>query len=773
MTKKSFSEVFQQKMSRIVDHPWPVLAGMILLTVLSVLGYYDPYLLLPEPQSEQSSADSVIGVRTRGPQEPMPDVQPIKLAGWDAVILVQSDQLFSSHAAQALRHTVEQLEQLDYVDEIFWIEDAPPLNIFGLREPVLPRTRASAARFASAKQKALENPLVGGLLLSTGAKTTMLMVRFDWLFIQEDSDCSAGLREAAMKFAQEAGENDLIFHVTGRVPVRLALMSRNRSNERKFQIIANLFTLVMAAILFRGFIAVIVVAIAPGLGVFWTMGLLHYFNLQDNPFNHVVLPILLSLVGFTDGVHMMVQIRFNRAAGYSPRESARIALREVGLACALTSLTTAIGFASLSLAHHEIVREFGWCCVLGVLVTFIAVITVIPLLCLTPLGQRVQAGHNRGLIDKHFGRAVWIIDFVIRRCRIVAVLGLLGMGGLMLVSSTLRPDERRTSSLPNQGEEMEALRLMDQEFGGLETAHVEVLWSDEVDDGSAEILEVMQEVDKVLQAEKLIGHPLSLANLVAALPGEGKAADRVSMIELLPSPLKRRFYVPERNRALASFRVQDLGIATYNPVFQRIETSLESIEKSHGEFSIELGGSAVWRWKNLYQIVLDLVLSLGTASVVIFSVLSLVYRSLRIGLISVVPNLFPLAATGTLLAVAGQSLEMVSVCAFTVCLGIAVDDTIHFLTRYQEERKKTEDISTAIRQAFVAVGTALIMTTLVLVAGFWTAMTSDTRDHKIFAAMAMLTIGSALFADLILLPALLMFFPGKKKLDGQSQSSNE
>jgi cytochrome c biogenesis protein CcdA len=91
-----------------------------------------------------------------------------------------------------------------------------------------------------------------------------------------------------------------------------------------------------------------------------------------------------------------------------------------------------------------------------------------------------------------------------------------------------------------------------------------------------------------------------------------------------------------------------------------------------------------------------------------------------------------------------------------------VDDTIHFLTCYQEEQKKTNDISTAIRRAFVSVGTALIMTTLVLVAGFCTALISDTRDHQIFASMAMLTIGAALFADLILLPALLMFFPGKQ-----------
>ncbi len=186
------------------------------------------------------------------------------------------------------------------------------------------------------------------------------------------------------------------------------------------------------------------------------------------------------------------------------------------------------------------------------------------------------------------------------------------------------------------------------------------------------------------------------------------------------------------------------------------KTNLAMIQNSHPNFRLELSGNAVWRWKNLYQIVIDLAFSLGTASVIIFAVLTLVYRSIRLGLISIVPNIFPLAATGFLLLVVGQNLEIVSVCAFTVCLGIAVDDTIHFLTRYQEENEQTGDRRVAIRNAFIGVGTALIMTTIVLIIGFSTALLSDARDHRIFAMMGILTIGSALFADLVFLPALLL-----------------
>jgi predicted RND superfamily exporter protein len=232
----------------------------------------------------------------------------------------------------------------------------------------------------------------------------------------------------------------------------------------------------------------------------------------------------------------------------------------------------------------------------------------------------------------------------------------------------------------------------------------------------------------------------------------------MSLLALLPPPLKRAYYTPESRWAKVEFRVQDLGIATYGPVFERIEAELRRIMQQHPRFTLTLSGSAVWRWENLYQIVVDLAASLGSAALIIFGTLALAYRSLRLGLIAVIPNVFPLALTGTCLALFGGALELVSVCAFTVCLGIAVDDTIHFLTRYQKEQARIADDKLAIRRAFSAVGAGLVMTTVVLLAGFSTVIFSGLRDHRIFASMGSLTIGAALFGDLLFLPALLYCF---------------
>jgi predicted RND superfamily exporter protein len=752
-------------LSKVVDYPITVAITVVVTTLIAGLGYYDPswisrlFLSPQASESQQPAANDVVDVIP----EALPNVNAIQLSDWDAILLVESKDLFTPSSASALRRAVDQLRELDYVEEVFWMEDAPPLNIFGLREPIFPKSTASAQRFAAAKDKAESNPFVSGFMLSDDAKATLLMIRFDWLFVQGDEDVTSRLRETAERAAQEIAGSDLTFRVTGAVPLRLALIARNRSNELTYQILADGFILIMAAFLFRGITAVIIVAIPPGLGVFWTLGMLHYFDFEDNPFNSVVLPIMITLVGFTDGVHMMVQIRTNRAAGHSRKEAARLALREVGLACFLTSLTTAIGFGSLELAHHPVVREFGRCSVIGVAVTFVAVVTVIPLLCLTPLGERVQTGHGSGFIDRHFGRAVWMVDWVIKRRRMVAIAGLVVVAAMSGLTLMLEPDERRTSSLPTTGEAMESMRAMDDRFGGLEIVEFQVAWDESRQDGSPELLEVLQEIDGLLQSEKLIGHPMSLANLIAALPGEGPPAERVSMIELLPPPLKRSFYVPERNFTRGIFRVKDLGVAAYGPTFERVERGLAEIAARHPGYSIWLNGGFHFRWKEVYQVVVDLAMSLGTASFIIFLVLAVVYRSLRLGLISIVPNVLPLAATGTVLYFLGQPLEMVTVCAFTICLGIAVDDTIHFLTRYQEETKKGHDDAEAVRRAFVSVGTAMIMTTVVLTAGFAVALTSDTRDHRVFALMAMMTISTALIGDLIVLPAMLVFFQRRRR----------
>jgi uncharacterized protein len=373
-------------------------------------------------------------------------------------------------------------------------------------------------------------------------------------------------------------------------------------------------------------------------------------------------------------------------------------------------------------------------------------------------------GLEKSLIDRHLERVGGLIAWVLRHQKLLSATSIVVTVSLAAYAFTLRPDQRQSDGLPKSAEATQALFHVDEAFGGLEFARINLSWSDSIPTDSAEILEVIQAVDDLVRQEPLIGHPLSIRNLLDAQPGSGPLAERMTLLELLPPPLKRAFYTPEYREASITFRVQDLGIAQYGPVFQRIEQGLREIATAHPGFSIALEESgAVWRWKNLYQIVVDLAASLGSASIIILIVLAIFYRSVRLGLISIIPNLFPLVLTAAYLAFMGYNLEIVMVCNFTVCLGIAVDDTIHFLTRYREERATAVDEAAAIQSAFTGVGTALIMTTTVLVAGFSIVTFSDSRDHQIFATMGAITIAAALFCDMLFLPALLAVFDTSKK----------
>ena len=492
--------------------------------------------------------------------------------------------------------------------------------------------------------------------------------------------------------------------------------------------------------------------------MFWTQGFVRFFDLQHNPFNEIVLPVLISLIGLTDGVHLMVQIRKLRASGLSGREAAQRGISEVGLACFLTSLTTAIGFGSLTLATSEVVQEFGKSCVIGVVLTFVSVICVIPLACTTVLGRSVHIGHEKGLIDRNLGKISRVIDFVMPHTRALSWTAIIATVVLTAISIFLPPDDKGASNVPKSAEAAVGMDHMDKAFGGLNFCSVDVRWTDKIGADSADVLQVVTEVSDLLETEEMIGQPLSIKNFVEYYPGDGKPAERMSMLELLPPPLKRAFYRPERRFANVTFRVQNLGIAAYDPVFKRLEAELEEIDAAHPEFTLHMTGGTVERWRTIFEIVLDLAASLGSAMVIIFLVLTIVYRSLTIGLISALTNIFPLALTGAVLVFTGQTLEVVTVLAFTVCLGIAVDDSIHFITRFQEERLKGGSDADAIRRAFTAVGTALVMTTAVLITGFSVVLFSGLRDYQLFVAMGILTIGSALFGDIVFLPALIAYF---------------
>ena len=770
------SQRFDYFTSWIATQRWLTVVVILVVTAGALVGHLSPesvrqYFVENEAASEESDKTlAPIDLESENPGDGR-EVARLNFLS-DAILVIEMEGAFSPQGSAALRHVERELEARDFIRSVQWMDEIPTMNIFGLPEPLLPQKQASQQKFDAARAKALKNPFIKGVMMSEDMKTLVFMVNYDRLFLESDEQAISGLRIAAEEAATAYPDVNMEFSVTGGTPMWLTAMRSHDANQFWFQAIGYGMIAVMSLILFRGFMSVLIVSLAPIMGVFWTLGYCNFLGYDHNPFMEVILPILVSLVGLADGVHLMVTTRKLRASGLSTLEGSRKALSQVGLACALTSLTTAIGFGSLVLADHELIQQFGASAVIGVVLCFVAVVTVIPLACSSWMGKNIHVGIEKSLVDQNLDRISQVVSWVLPRKKWISYVAIAATVLLVGISLTLRPDERLSNTMPASSEAAIAFTKLDKALGGLEQSKVMIHWDREEDIAhkddagntftgdamTAERVAVIKEANDLLRKEPLIGYPLSIVEMIDSMPGQGDTVARSSLLELLPPTLKQTFFRPYEQQAEIDFRVQDLGISKYSPVFERIETGLLEIEKRNPGYRLYLTGPAVARWQQLYQIVVDLAASLGTATVIIFVVLSLVYRSLRIGLISLVPNLFPLAVAGGYLVFTGQALEIVTVCAFTVCLGIAVDDTIHFLTRYEEERRQHTDVANAINKAFSSVGTALIMTTIVLVTGFSTVLFSDSRDHFMFASMGAITLTAALFADLVFLPALLVYF---------------
>ncbi len=332
--------------SLFARYPWLAVATIVLMTVISLIGYYDPYLIIARPVDDtmdsttQSATPQSKSAARSGQKRQAVKAGRVGLFSSDVIMVVSAENFFTPENAKSLRDAVKSLEALPQVRSVMWMDEAPPLNIFGMRQPALPDHRASQARFDAAREDAVKNPMIGGQLLSHDGKTALLLIGIDWFHVRNNDECTRELEKIAVNAADNS---DLSFAITGELPLALLFKRSTLEKDRKFQWIAYGVVLSLASIIFRGPTAVFITALAPILGIFWSLGCLRFFHLQDNPFNTVVVPILLSMVGFTDGVHLMMQIRKHRSDGLSGRESSILAMDEVGTACFLTSLTTAVG----------------------------------------------------------------------------------------------------------------------------------------------------------------------------------------------------------------------------------------------------------------------------------------------------------------------------------------------------------------------------------------------------------------------------------------------
>jgi len=684
----------------------------------------------------------------------------------ECLVLLEAADVFSPGPVASIAALDLALRSVAGVRDVLSLDDVLVFDGGLIPRPLLPAPDASPDAFERARATARAHPLVEDQILSTDHRATLLVVELD-AELQAISAIHPVVEGIQAQLAQHR-ESGIRLGLTGIPPIRVVIFEAIAREQALFSIIGAALGFLIGWFVFRRLGPILITSCASIVAGTWALGCFHLAGQSINILNSA-LPLLIMVIALTDAAHLMIDILRSRHAGMSVREAAHAALRHLGVPCALTSLTTAIGFGSLALSRVDVIKNFGILFAMAVGLSFLVVLTSIPSLSILFLRAGPKTGFDStpGRLGQ---RAETLIRASVRHARAISIVGAVVTFVLLGVALRLTPDNRLTEATPRNAESVRVLRACERAFGGVLTTSVLCEWpqGQPPDERTFTAIGAVQEV---LDEHPFFHGSLSVLDLMTLLPkalrgdatdGQEEGSVATDSLTLLPQDLVRRTWRPDLQRALVSARAPDCPSREARKAYAQLELALDELRQRYPDMELHVTGTDTIARRNVNVMISDFTLGLGMAALIIFGVLSLAFRSLRLGLISVLPNVFPLVVAASILAVSGLELQMTSVIAFTVCLGLAVDDTIHLVARFQRGLEHYGDPSEAAVQATIHVGRALMVTSAILLGGFGALGFSQIPTTQLFALVCCIGLLAALVGDLLFLPALLTVFTPKR-----------
>jgi len=352
----------------------------------------------------------------------------------------------------------------------------------------------------------------------------------------------------------------------------------------------------------------------------------------------------------------------------------------------------------------------------------------------------------------------WIADRIVRRPIVFAVIGLSLVIGFGVAHVTLEPRYRLADQVPDREQALDASGRLDIKLTGANPIHVMIELPDDVELFSPAALAAIRSVHIVVERQSGVGNVWSVETLRRWLEEAGKKEIPIleQYVGMLPEHLTRRFISSDAKAVVVTGRVPDIDASELLPVIETLDHSLDRVRQGHHGFAISVTGLPAIAARNSAAMIKQLNLGLTAEMVFVAALIGLAFRSILIGLVSVLPGLFPIVASGALLAATGEGLQLASIVALTVAFGLGLDATIHYLNRLRLEDRPGEDPAIGVKRATIRIGPALMLTTIVLAFGLAVAMFSDLPSLRLFGRLCAVTLTAALIGDLMILPATIL-----------------
>ena len=565
-------------------------------------------------------------------------------------------------------------------------------------------------------------------------------------------------------------ETNLDVRVSG-MPYIRTLNSKNIVDEiNLFVIAALLVTSIIFFFFFRSFRATFISLIVVSIGVAWTLGIIGLLNYEITVLTALIPPLII-VIGIPNCIFLINKYQHEVKLHGNKVKSLQRVITKIGNATLMTNVTTASGFATFILTESQLLKEFGVVASLSIISIFILCILIIPIIySFLPYPKDRHLEH---LNKRWIGGFVNWMERMVRHKRI----GIYCTSLILLIASIIGIYQIKISGsliedMPQDSHFVNDIRFFEEEFNGIMPLEIMVDTKRKKGVMKLSTLKRMDELEELIIETPELSKPISVVDLVkyskqAYYNGNPKyyqlptsqensfilsyAKNSSSDIDLL-----KNFVDSTGQYARITTFMKDVGTDKMERIQENIQDKIDKVFPKE-KYEVTITGKALVFQKGTKYLVKNLAISLSLAILLISIFMAYMFRSGRMIIISLIPNLLPLLITAGLMGYLGVPIKPSTILVFSIAFGISVDDTIHFLAKYRQELQANHwKIKVSVYGALRETGVSMFYTSIVLFFGFSVFTISSFGGTVALGALVSATLLFAMLSNLLLLPSLLL-----------------
>ena len=692
------------------------------------------------------------------------------------VIGVKDSSLFTVQQLNAWNKLAESFKTYDEVETVLSIKDLQKLikntkkEQFDL-EPFIKDSISSVEEINKLQEELFKKyPFYDNFLFNAETKTIRTAIYLKKDIVNTSARKDFIIENLETKINTFETETGLDIRVSG-MPYIRTLNSQNIVDEIGLFIgAALLVTSLIFFLFFRSFRATLISLIVVCIGVMWTFGILGLLGYEITVLTALIPPLII-VIGIPNCIFLINKYQHEVRSHGNKVKSLQRVITKVGNATLMTNVTTASGFATFILTESKLLKEFGIVASLSILAIFILCLLIIPIIyTFLPYPKERHLEHlNKRWIG---GFVDWMERMVKHKKITIYVTALILIIGSMIGMNQIRISGSLIEDMPKNKQFFKDIRFFEEEFNGIMPLEIMVDTKRKKGVMKLSTLKRLNELEELILETPELSKPISVVSLVKyskqayyngnpkyyQLPTSQENSFILSYAKNSSSDvdLMKSFVDSTGQYARITTFMKDIGTDRMERIQENLQNKIDKLFPEE-RYNVTMTGKALVFQKGTKYLVRNLVISLSLAIFLISLFMAYLFRSLRMIIVSLIPNLLPLLVTAGLMGYVGVPIKPSTILVFSIAFGISVDDTIHFLAKYRQELQANHwKIRKSVYAALRETGVSMFYTSIVLFFGFSVFTISSFGGTVALGALVSITLLFAMLSNLLLLPSLLL-----------------